>query len=392
MVVGAACSSSNRASQSSRTSRASTPSTTRASTTTSPAPSPTTSQPDLAAARVRLNEVASGLDSPVAIAWRGSDRRPYFAEQGGRIRIIINGRPAAQPVLSIAVSGGNEQGLLDLAFSRDGSHLYVDYTDPNGDTHVDEYAMHGDVADRSTRRQVLFQRQPFSNHNGGEVIFGPDGMLYVGLGDGGSEGDPQGNGQNLGTWLGKILRINPTSSAGRSYTVPPDNPFVGRAGARPEIWMYGLRNPWRFSFDRATHDVWIGDVGQNTYEEVDYARAGEASINWGWNAREGFHAFAGARPSGARDPILETTHAAGNCSVTGGYVYRGRAVPALAGAYVFGDFCRGQLVGVTQRGGRLVMQRELGLDVPMLTTFGEDQGGELYAVSREGRVYRLTAR
>jgi glucose/arabinose dehydrogenase len=295
-------------------------------------------------------------------------------------------------VLSVAVSHGNEQGLLGLVFSLDGSHLYIDYTDPSGDTHVDEYAMRGDVADSSSRRQVLFQRQPFSKHNGGEVTFGPDGMLYIGLGDGGSEGDPQGNGQNLRTWLGKILRINPTPSAGRSYTVPPDNPLVGRAGARPEIWMYGLRNPWRFSFDRATHDVWIGDVGQNKYEEVDFAPAGEAGINWGWNLREGFHAFAGARPPGARDPILETTHAAGNCAITGGYMYRGHAIPALVGAYVFGDFCLGELFGATERGGRLAMQRDLGLNVPTLTTFGEDQNGELYAVSRDGRVYQLTAR
>jgi glucose/arabinose dehydrogenase len=295
-------------------------------------------------------------------------------------------------VLSINVSHGNEQGLLDLVFSGDGAHLYIDYTDPNGDTHVDEYAMSGDVADPSSRRQVLFQRQPFANHNGGEVTFGPDGMMYIGLGDGGSEGDPQGNGQRLGTWLGKILRINPAPRGSRSYTVPSDNPFVGRAGVRPEIWMYGLRNPWRFSFDRTTRDVWIGDVGQNKYEEVDFAPASQAGINWGWNAREGFHAFTGALPPGARDPILETTHAAGNCAITGGYVYRGRAIPALAGAYVFGDFCLGELFGVTERGGRVALQRDLHLNVPTLTTFGEDPSGELYAVSREGRVYRLVPR
>jgi glucose/arabinose dehydrogenase len=334
-----------------------------------------------------VQQVASGLDSPVAIAWRRRDTRLYVAEQGGRVRIVDGGRVLPNPVVTIAVSHGNEQGLLGLAFSADGTKLYVDYTDPAGDSHVDEFTMHGDVA--SNRRQLLIQDQPFANHNGGEVLVGPDGMLYIGFGDGGSAGDPNGNAQNLGTWLGKILRINPRRSGSAPYTVPADNPFVGRRGARAEIWMYGLRNPWRFTFDRATGDMWIGDVGQNVYEEIDYGRAGENGVNWGWNAREGLHSFKGNRPAGARDPVVEISHADGSCAVVGGFVYRGSAIPALAGTYVFGDNCRAALVAVRVSNGQVVTKRDLGVDVEGLTTFGEAPNGDVYAGARGGRIYKL---
>jgi len=359
--------------------------------TTAARGSTTTLAPNLSAVRLVLRSVASGLSSPVDLAWRAHDDRIYVAEQGGRIRIIgSNGRPTATPVLSLSVSHGNEQGLLGLVFSPDGTKLYVDYTDTKGDSHVDEYTMRGDVADPSTRREILFQQQPFPNHNGGEVTIGPDDMLYIGFGDGGGGGDPFGNAQNLHSWLGKILRVDPTASGSPPYSVPADNPFVTRSGARAEIWMYGLRNPWRFSFDRANGDVWIGDVGQSLYEEIDYGKAGERGINWGWNAREGFHPYKRASAPGARDPIIETSHADGNCAIVGGYVYRGNAIPLLWGTYLYGDNCNPSLVGVRAQNGRVLQTRELG-QIDQLTSFGEDPSGELYAASREGTIYRLAA-
>jgi glucose/arabinose dehydrogenase len=379
-------------------------SSTKTSSTTAPpipptSPTPTTTpttrrvaHPDLASAHVVLAGVTSGLDSPIALAWRAHDTHMFVAEQVGRVRIVdANGQLSPTPVLTVGpLSKGNEEGLLGITFSLDGTKLYVDYTDPHNNTHVDEYTMRGESALASSRRQLLVVQQPFSNHKGGEVITGPDGMLYIGFGDGGSEGDPQHNGQNLATLLSKILRINPAASGSAPYTVPADNPFLGRAGVRPETWMWGLRNPWRFSFDRATGDLWIGDVGQNEYEEVDFAPAGRKGINWGWSAREGFHAYRGATPSDARDPLLETPHSDGSCAIVGGYVYRGNAIPALEGAYVFGDDCRPNLVGVVETNGHVVSQRDLGPTVSQLTTFGQDLAGELYAVSRTGTVYRLT--
>ena len=231
--------------------------------------------------------------------------------------------------------------------------------------------MAGDVANTASRRELLaIVHRSHANHNGGEVIFGPDSNLYIGTGDGGGGGDPDGNGQNLNSLLGKILRINPAPAGGKQYSVPSNNPFVGQAGRRPEIWMYGLRNPWRFSIDRVTHEQWIGDVGQGLYEEVDYTPAGQRGTNWGWNKREGFHPYnGGAKPAGARDPLLEVSHADGSCAIIGGYVYRGGAIDDLAGTYVFGDSCRAALVGATQSGGhadepaRPRLERERPLDV-----------------------------
>jgi glucose/arabinose dehydrogenase len=369
--------------------------TTTTSIKTRPSTSPTTqpAAPDLTGARVALRAVVSGLRSPIALAWRAHDTHMFVAEQRGRVRAVdANDVLSPTPVLTVGpLAGGNEEGLLGITFSPDGSKLYVDYTDPSNNTHVDEYTMQGEVAVASSRRELFVQQQPYSNHKGGEVLTGPDGMLYVGLGDGGSEDDPHRFGQDLGTLLSKILRINPAASGSAPYSVPADNPFIGRSGARPETWMWGLRNPWRFSFDRDTGDLWIGDVGQNAYEEVDFARAGEKGINWGWRAREGFHAFRGAAASKTRDPLLETKHSDDNCAVVGGYVYRGRAIPALDGAYIFGDDCRPNLVGVVATNGRVVAQRDLGPTVSQLTTFGQDPAGEVYAVSRTGTVFRLTA-
>jgi glucose/arabinose dehydrogenase len=231
--------------------------------------------------------------------------------------------------------------------------------------------------------------QPYSNHNGGNLVFGPDNLLYIGLGDGGSAGDPSGNAQNLNVLLGKMLRINPRPSGNAQYSVPSTNPFVNRAGARPEVWMYGLRNPWRYSFDRATGDMWIGDVGQNAWEEVDYAKAGRGGINWGWDRREATHPFEGTAPPGAVDPIFETSHTDGYCSVIGGYVYRGSAIPNLRGAYLFSDNCKGDLLALTQRNGKLVSEGPLHVAAAAPTSFGEDANGELYVLSLGGPIYRI---
>jgi glucose/arabinose dehydrogenase len=362
-------------------------------TTTTRAPR-TPNAADLDAARVAVQPVADGLDSPVDITFRPAGRgRPgtmYVVEQSGALRIVRDGGVVGTALdLGGNLSGGNEQGFLGATFSPDGRRLYVDYTDANGDTNIDEYRMQGDNAVPGSRRRVMFVEQPYSNHNGGGVVVGPDGMLYIGLGDGGSAGDPQGNGQDLSALLGKILRINPKPVGGAPYSVPKNNPFVGRAGAAREVWMWGLRNPWRFSFDRATGDVWIGDVGQNAYEEIDFAAAGDDGVNWGWNAREGAHDFAGSPPPGARDPIVETGRDNGECAIVGGHVYRGRAIPSLDGVYLFGDNCRPTIFGVVQRGGRALAQRDLGVTVDALTTFGEDRTGEVYAAARNGTIYKF---
>ncbi len=372
----------------------STTTTTKKPGATSSSRPPANPAANLATVRLRLVPVVSGLSSPVAIAFRkgapGSAGTMYVAEQGGALRRVVDGRASETALdLSSNLSNGNEQGFLGAAFSPDGTRLYVDYTDANGDTNVDEYTMKGPVADASTRRRALFVDQPYPNHNGGEVVFGPDGELYVGLGDGGSAGDPQHHAQNLGSPLGKILRIDPKPSGNASYTIPADNPFVGTSGAFAESWMFGLRNPWRFSFDRANGDLWIGDVGQGEYEEIDYAPRGQEGINWGGNLREGNHEYGGARPAGARDPIVETTHSDGWCAIVGGYVYRGRSIPRLRGAYLYGDNCRSNIEGVVQRNGRAVAGRDLGITVDGLTTFGEDGAGEVYLASRGGTIYEL---
>lgn len=362
---------------------------------TSKASSPTTSKPapNFSAAQIRLTEIATGLEKPVALSPRHGTNTLYIANQVGDIRAIVEGRLAATRVLDLRgkVSGGNEQGLLGLTFSRDGSHLYVDFTDTTGDTHVQEFAMTGDVADVASRRELLFVKQPFANHNGGEVTIGPDGMLYIGLGDGGSAGDPMDNGQDKGQLLGKILRIDPKASATGAYSVPADNPFVSDPNARPEVWQWGLRNPWRFSFDRATGDLWIGDVGQNAYEEIDFAKAGAGGINFGWSQREGLHQYKGARPAGAVDPVYEYSHADGGVSVTGGYVYRGTRIPDLVGAYLFADFARGHITALQQQGGKIVRSRQLdGVVDGGLSSFGQDNSGELYALDLgRGKVLRV---
>jgi glucose/arabinose dehydrogenase len=375
------------------------PATTTAPTTSTPPttePGPTTSSPPAASsaqfrsARVRLDPVAV-LEQPVAMAVRPGDDAIYLVEQIGRVRALRDGRVDPEPVLDIAdqVTAGGEQGLLGLVFAPDGRHLYLDFTDTDGDSRVVELAMSGRRADPGSQRLLLRIDDPYANHNGGQLAFGPDRLLYIAFGDGGGAGDPEGNAQSLGSLLGKILRIDPRPAGGRPYRVPSDNPFVGRDGARPEIWDYGLRNPWRFSFDPATGDLWIGDVGQNRWEEIDYQPAGAGGRNYGWDRREGRHEFEGERPDGAVDPVIEYGREGGACTVIGGYVYRGRRIPGLRGAYLYGDYCAGWVRAARVSGGRAAEQRDLGTDVQGLSSFGVDADGELYAMSLSGPVYRL---
>ncbi|MGH8902669.1 MAG: PQQ-dependent sugar dehydrogenase [Egibacteraceae bacterium] len=342
-------------------------------------------------APLRLTRLGT-FEEPLALAVRRDDPGLYVAEKGGRVRVLRGGRVEPTPVLDLSdqVSTGSEQGLLGLAFAPDGRHAYVNYTDRNGDTHIVEFAVDAGRADPATRRELLAVDQPFANHNGGNLVFGPDGLLYAGLGDGGSGGDPQNNGQRLDTLLGKLLRLDPRPRAGGGYGVPADNPFVGRAGARPEIWAYGLRNPWRFSFDRQTGDLWTGDVGQDAWEEIDFVPSGSpGGENYGWNRLEGTDPFRGFTPGEAVAPVHTYPLSGGNCAVTGGFVYRGSRIPALQGMYVYGDFCAGRLLGLRRDGGRVVHQ-DLGLTVDGLSSFGEDHDGELYAMSLgDGGLYRI---
>ena len=347
-------------------------------------------EPDLGKARVDLRLVAT-LERPVAMAVRPDDPALYVAEKAGRVVALDEGS-APRTVLDLTgqVSLGSEQGLLGLAFSPNGRFVYVNFTDTEGNTHVTEFRFDDESADPSSRREVLFVPQPYSNHNGGALAFGPDGYLYVALGDGGSAGDPLDNGQSLSTLLGKVLRISPRATEGRPYGIPPDNPFVDKPGARPEIWAYGLRNPWRISFDRDTGDLWIGDVGQSGWEEIDVEPAGSpGGVNFGWNLYEGNHPFEDGNPKGLTMPIYEYPNGDATCSVTGGYVYRGTEIPDLVGAYVFGDYCGGALEAFAPRGDRATAHRLLGPTVDALATFGEDAAGELYACSLAGRVFRL---
>ncbi|HXY94993.1 MAG TPA: PQQ-dependent sugar dehydrogenase [Acidimicrobiia bacterium] len=352
--------------------------------------------------RVSLTRVAK-LTGTTAMASRAGDDALYVAQQDGRVWAIRNGRVASQPALDISADtiAAGEQGLLGLAFSPDGTLMYVDYTDRSGDSHIEAFTMKGNVADPSTRRLILFVKQPEPNHNGGQLAFGPDGDLYIGFGDGGSEGDQGfghargGNGQSLHTRLGKILRIDPTPSSASPYRVPPDNPFVGRKGVKPEIWAYGLRNPWRFSFDAETGDLWIGDVGQDKWEEVDFVPATNGrdagrGDNFGWDRLEGTHPYKGRAPAGAVPPVYETSHADGNCAITGGFVYRGTAIPDLRGMYLVTDYCRGRLTALQPTGDGSFQARDLGITLTQVSSFGQANDHELYVLSQSSGVYEIT--
>jgi glucose/arabinose dehydrogenase len=278
-----------------------------------------------------------------------------------------------------------------VAVSPDGQFLYLDYTDRGGDTHVVEHPLDAQRHAGDARELVVID-DPFPNHNGGQLAFGADGYLYVALGDGGSQGDPNGNGQRLDTLFAKIWRIAPRPSGDQPYGIPPDNPFVGRSGARPEIWAYGLRNPWRFSFDAADQELWIADVGGSVAEEIDWAPAGAGGRNYGWVKAEGSHIGPGT-PADAIAPVVNIDHATDDvCSVIGGFVYRGAAIPGLVGTYLYGDFCRPTIYGLRAQGGQITDgPTPVGLDVAQLTSFGQDDDGELYVLSRAGALSKIVA-
>jgi glucose/arabinose dehydrogenase len=361
-------------------------------------------RPGDGAGGVVLSELGS-FESPVYVSQPpvGDDEHLYVVEQCGRVqRIGLDGGDARTFLdLTDQVACGGEQGLLSVAFApdyADSGRLYVDYTDRDGDTRVVEYRRSTTgpaTADADSARAVLSVDQPYANHNGGLLLFGPDDRLYVGLGDGGGAGDPQRNGQDLSTLLGKILRIDPRRSGGDPYSVPADNPFVDRPGARPEILASGLRNPWRFSFDPRTRALWIGDVGQDALEEIDAAAFGEleSGLNFGWSAFEGTERFNDDQSAAdARRPVLEYPLDEA-CAVTGGYVVRDPELPTLYGRYLYGDFCEGQLRSFTADvDGGAGDDRELGVRVPSLSSFGTDAAGRVYATSLEGPVYRLDPR
>lgn len=347
---------------------------------------------------VELTEIGS-FDSPLHVAQPpGEDEAVYVVEQGGTIeRVSPDGESTTFLDISDEITSGGEQGLLSVAFSPDWERdhlLYVDYTDPSGDTRIVEYEASSDGAevDPGSARELLRVEQPYPNHNGGLVLFGPDDRLYIGLGDGGSADDPDRNGQDPTTLLGKILRVDPRPDGDLPYTVPADNPFAGDPEARGEIFATGLRNPWRFSFDPVTDDLLIGDVGQEEQEEVDVVTAEQANGgNFGWSALEGDARFNEDQEApGAIAPALIATHEDGNCSITGGVVVRDDDLPTLDGRYLWGDFCLGELRSFTPEPGKRARDDvALGERVEGLSSFGTDNDGNVYAVSINGPVYRL---
>jgi glucose/arabinose dehydrogenase len=342
--------------------------------------------------------VVSGLRDPLDLQSSAGDReRLYVVEQAGHIRVVRNGQLASTPFLDVSdrIASGGERGLLGLAFHprfAANGRLFLNYTDRAGDTHLAEFrAGSADAADPASERTLLVIPQPFANHNGGGLAFGNDGMLYAGLGDGGSGGDPLGNGQRLDTLLGKLLRLDVDSAT--PYAVPADNPLRATAGARPEIWAYGLRNPFRFAFDRVSGDLYVGDVGQGAREEVDLGPAARrGGENYGWNVMEGtacYRPASGCDRSGLTLPVYEYGHDQG-CSITGGVVYRGCRMPSLAGSFFFGDYCSGFVRSLRVVNGVATDVRDWPLaGIQSVSSFGVDADGEIYVVDYGGSVFRL---
>jgi glucose/arabinose dehydrogenase len=341
-----------------------------------------------------LQPLVSGLELPVLVtAAPGDTTKLFVVEKVGRVRIVQDSTLLEQSVLDIQnlVSTGNEQGLLGLALHpnyQNNGYIFVNYTDEAGDTQVLRYQVSNDIADPASAKTILSVDQPHSNHNGGMIAFGPDGYLYIGLGDGGSGGDPDGNGQNLSSMLGKILRIDVDN--GDPYAIPEDNPFVGQEDALPEIWTYGWRNPWRFSFDRETGDMWLGDVGQDAYEEISFQGAGQGGGDYGWRCKEALHDYDLSENCDGDfiKPVLEYDHSQGS-SVTGGYRYRGSAIPELQGTYIYSDFTNGKIWFATEKNGTWTVSQWQDSDLN-ISSFGEDAGGELYVVDYRGTIYQLT--
>ena len=346
--------------------------------------------------------VIEGLSQPVQyIDANDGTGRSFVVQKDGFVFMVQDGALVETPFLDISgqISTGSEQGLLSIAlhpdFAENGT-FFIDYTDVDGHTRVERWRVSDDpdVADPASAELILFQEQPYPNHNGGLLLFGPDGYLYIGLGDGGSGGDPENNAQDTSTLLGSILRIDVDTTEGElPYAIPDDNPFVGDDSARPETWVYGLRNPWRFSFDRETGDLLIGDVGQGEYEEASIAPAGEGGLNFGWDLMEGPACYEvdPCQDDSLVMPIFSYPTREGGCAITGGYVYRGDAIPALRGVYLAADYCSGLLWGVGQDANG-----EWGASAPIetgssISSFAEDAAGELYLVDYSGSIYRITA-
>ena len=373
-------------------------------------------EPMLDRVQLALQDVVE-LDEPVAMAARPGSKDLYIAEKAGRVRLVEveddrNGdgdedpeptyRLQTTPLLDISerVIGGGERGLLGITFSSDGRKLYLDYTrQPDGHTVVAEYTL-GDrkTVDRDSRRELLVVEQPFANHNGGDLAIGPDGYLYVALGDGGGRGDPEGHGQDPTTLLGSILRIDPEGGApgGRAYAIPPGNPFADGEEGAPEVWLYGVRNPWRFSFDPDNGDLWVADVGQGAFEEISWLPASRGfdagrGANLGWDEMEGTHPFdGGENPRDGVLPIFEYGRDEG-CSIIGGHVYRGEDIPGLVGTYVYADYCGSGVRGLQVDRGTVIDQRTWDLPVSDQYSFGRDDEGELYVLLRGGRVQKIVA-
>ena len=345
-----------------------------------------------------LELVVDGFQQPIYVTHAGDGSgRLFVVEQNGAIWIVSDGKALSRPFIDLSdrvTRRSSEQGLLGLAFHPNYSvngQFFVHYSDKNGDTVVMGFVVSDEAnrANYNSGRYVLTQSQPYRNHNGGQIAFGHDGHLYIGLGDGGSAGDPQHNGQNLANWLGAILRVNIESSVG--YAVPPDNPFLFTQDAKPEIWVYGLRNPWRFSFDRMTGDLYIGDVGQNDWEEINFQAVGSrGGENYGWRHMEGSYCYKrGCDPALYAEPIAEYHHSNGGCSITGGYVYRGEILSDLKGSYMYADYCSGSIWRLVRSTSgewneSLIIESKL-----KISSFGEDEMGEVYVVDYGGRIYRI---
>ncbi|MCB0464233.1 MAG: PQQ-dependent sugar dehydrogenase [Aequorivita sp.] len=350
------------------------------------------------AQEVDIDLFKSGFSSPLNIQHVNDDRL-FVVEQGGKIKIIQgDGTVNATPFLDISgqISNGGERGLLGLAFHPDyenNGYFFVNYTKPNGDTQISRFSVDSgnpDLADENSELPIIGYPQPFSNHNGGCLAFGPDGYLYIAAGDGGSSGDPGNRAQNINLLLGKILRIDVDNPAGgNNYGIPADNPFVGNPNAREEIWAYGLRNPWRFSFDLTENNLWIADVGQGSREEINRVNIGEAGLNYGWRCYEGtqpFNTQGCPSQSEITFPLAEYTHVSGNCSISGGYVYRGSVYSDIEGLYFFADYCSG-MIGTVDATGNLVDHGDFSGN---WVSFGEGFDKELYIIDISGGdIYKI---
>jgi glucose/arabinose dehydrogenase len=358
-------------------------------------------------------QLVATLSDPIAMASRAGTNDLFVAQRAGLVRVlhVTGGNVTVDPEPLVDLSaftdpGPGERGLLGLTFNPSGTKLYVHYTNLDGNTRVVEYAMSaggaGDSVVLASRRVVLKVHQPFDNHNGGELTFGPDHRLYLALGDGGGAGDPFNNGQNLRVLLGKVLRINPAAaSGGRNFTPPASNPFFNQPPRRKAIWLYGVRNPWRISFDRDTGDLYVADVGQGSQEEIDVLPAdgnglnAGRGVNLGWRRMEGTMAFDGTEPANHTPPVYHYDHLGGNCAIVGGYVYRGNAIPTLDGTYLFGDFCTGVIEAIVVANGTTLTNHfgNVGIDLSnnTLQSFGQGPDGELYVLQSSGAVSRIVA-